>query len=174
MKIHLVDKGQQMGTFSRDKVEDMIRSGAITYETLAWTDSQTAWRPLRDIIGATAPPLPPIAESVATKELNPVLAYLIPVGRIGRGEWVLRNFAHTLVIFLLAIPFADSRSYGAEFWMILLFLLWNYLTIVSAGKRYHDLNSSAWFSPLIYIPLMGLFLLILSGTKGPNKYGPEP
>ena len=163
-----------MGTFSRDKVEDMIRSGTITYETLAWTDNQTAWRPLRDVIGASATPSPPIAESAATKKLNPVLAYLVPIGRIGRGEWVRRNIAQTLVFLLLAFPFADSQSYGVELWFMLLFLLWNYLFIVNAGKRYHDLNSSAWFSPLIYIPLMGLFLLILSGTKGPNKYGPEP
>lgn len=174
MKIHLIHKGQQMGSFSLDKVEGMIRSGAITYETLAWTDSQTAWRPLRDIIDASAPPPPPIAGSAASKELNPVLAYFVPVGRIGRGEWFLRNLAHSLVLLLLAIPFADNRSYGADLWKMTLFFLWIYLTIVSAGKRYHDLNSSAWFSPLIFFPFMGLFLLILSGTKGPNKYGPEP
>jgi uncharacterized membrane protein YhaH (DUF805 family) len=52
--------------------------------------------------------------------------------------------------------------------------MWVYLTIVNAGKRLHDLNISAWFSFVVFIPLVPLFMLILCGTNGTNKYGAEP
>ena len=164
-----------MGSFSREQVEGMIRSGAITYETLGWTEGQTSWKPLRDLIGASVPPPPPlVSHAPVSREIHPVAAYFVPVGRIGRGMWFLRNLAHLFGVGLLAAPFVDGHGDGADLWMMLLGCLWIYLTIVNAGKRLHDLNISAWFSFLVFIPLVPLFMLILSGTKGSNKYGIEP
>jgi uncharacterized membrane protein YhaH (DUF805 family) len=175
MNIQLNHNGQQIGAFSREQVEGMIRSGAITYETLAWTEGQTAWKPVYEIIGASVPP-PPLVVNHApvSKEIHPVAAYFIPVGRIGRGIWFLLNLAHLFGVGLLAAPFVDGYGEGRDLYMFILFCFWIYLTIVNAGKRLHDLNISAWFSFLVFIPLVPLFMLILSGTKGSNKYGPEP
>lgn len=174
MDIHLNHGGQQLGTFSREQVEGMIRSGVLTYETLGWTSGLTAWKPLRDIIGASVPPPPPLIQASASREIHPVAAYFVPIGRIGRGMWFVRNLAHLFGVGLLAAPFVDSQGDGAALWMFLLGCLWIYLTIVNAGKRLHDLNISAWFSFVIFIPLVPLFLLFLSGTNGPNNYGPRP
>ncbi len=46
-------------------------------------------------------------------------------------------------------------------------------------KRCHDRNKSGWHSLLSFIPLFGVFwviidLGILSGHRGPNEYGPDP
>lgn len=45
-------------------------------------------------------------------------------------------------------------------------------------KRFHDLNLSVWLWWIMIIPpinLIFLFILIvMKGTKGENKYGPNP
>jgi uncharacterized membrane protein YhaH (DUF805 family) len=38
-------------------------------------------------------------------------------------------------------------------------------------RRMHDINKSGWFS---IIPIYNLILSCTDGTKGPNKYGPDP
>ena len=180
MNIHLNHNGQQMGTFSREQVDGMIRSGIITYDMMAWAEGQTAWGPLHSIIGASVPPPPPMAsappviQAPVSKGIHPVAAYFLPVGRLGRGMWFLCNLANLFGVALLAAPFVDSHGGGADLWMILLGCLWIYLTIVNAGKRLHDLNVTAWLSFVVFIPLVPLVLLILSGTKGANQYGPKP
>jgi uncharacterized membrane protein YhaH (DUF805 family) len=45
-------------------------------------------------------------------------------------------------------------------------------------RRFHDQNLSGWFVLLNFIPYLGglvvLVFMCLPGTKGPNKYGPDP
>jgi uncharacterized membrane protein YhaH (DUF805 family) len=164
-----------MGTFSREQVEGMIRSGAITYETMSWAEGQTAWRPLREIIGAPVPPpLLSASHTPVSRKIHPVAAYFLTAGRYRRGIWFLANISNVCGLGLLAAPVADNHSDIASVWLAMIGCFWIYLTTVTAGKRLHDMNISAWFSLAVFLPLAPLFLLILSGTKGPNKYGPEP
>ena len=45
-------------------------------------------------------------------------------------------------------------------------------------RRLHDTDKSGWLLLLWLIPLLGALILlvffVLPGTKGPNKYGPDP
>lgn len=54
-------------------------------------------------------------------------------------------------------------------------LLWFLGTIVPsiavAIRRMHDQDKSGWF---ILIPIYNLILLFMEGTKGPNRFGPDP
>ena len=121
MNIQVNHNGQQMGTFSREQIETMIRSGAINYETLGWTEGQTTWRPLCELIGASVPPPPPaVTHTPVSGEIHPVAAYFVPIGRIGRGMWFLRNLAHFFGVGLLAAPFLDNSGDGASMWFMLL------------------------------------------------------
>lgn len=47
-----------------------------------------------------------------------------------------------------------------------------------AVRRLHDQDRSGWLLLLIFLPILGWFalfvLMLLSGTKGPNKYGMDP
>ncbi len=174
MSIHLNHNGKELGQFSREQVEGMIRSGIISYDTLAWAEGHTTWKPLHEIIGTPVPPLIQSSNVVPSTAMHPVAAYFVPIGRVGRGSWLLRNLANGFGGILLAAPFVDSHSDGAVVWICLLAVMWIYLGIVNAGKRLHDLNCSAWFSPIVFFPLVPLFLLFLRGTNGPNKYGPQP
>lgn len=98
----------------------------------------------------------------------------IPQGRRGRGSWLLWGIAHILLIGLLGAPFSSDSSTNSpivDLWFITLMLMWIYLTIVNAAKRFHDLNVTGWLAPIVFFPLVPLFMLLLSGTKGMNKYG---
>lgn len=44
-------------------------------------------------------------------------------------------------------------------------------SIAVGVRRIHDVNKSGWF---ILIPIYNLVLFCIDGTKGPNKYGPDP
>ena len=45
-------------------------------------------------------------------------------------------------------------------------------------RRFHDQDRSGWFVLLNFIPYLGslivLVFMCLEGTKGPNRFGPDP
>lgn len=47
-----------------------------------------------------------------------------------------------------------------------------------AVRRLHDIDRSGWWLLLAFIPLIGgivlLVFFIMSGTRGPNRFGPDP
>ena len=49
------------------------------------------------------------------------------------------------------------------------------LGVIFMIKRWHDMNRSGWYSLLLFIPLVniivGLVMLFVPGTDGPNDYG---
>lgn len=56
-------------------------------------------------------------------------------------------------------------------------LLW--LAIAVSVKRYHDHGRSGWFLLIALIPQLGTFWVLielgfLRGTRGPNRFGPDP
>ncbi len=44
-------------------------------------------------------------------------------------------------------------------------------SIAVAVRRCHDQDKSGWF---ILIPIYNIILMFLEGTKGPNRFGPDP
>jgi membrane protease subunit (stomatin/prohibitin family) len=59
--------GAQQGPYAQATLPDMVGSGALTRETLVWTEGMTGWLPaaqvpeLSGLFGAVPPPLPPQA-----------------------------------------------------------------------------------------------------------------
>jgi uncharacterized membrane protein YhaH (DUF805 family) len=47
-----------------------------------------------------------------------------------------------------------------------------------AARRLHDTDRSGWWQLLVFIPLIGIIVLIVwyasRGTSGPNRFGPNP
>jgi uncharacterized membrane protein YhaH (DUF805 family) len=71
----------------------------------------------------------------------------------------------------------QGLPYGFVYAIVMLASLYSVFSIYA--KRWHDRDKSGWWSLIILVPIIGgIWLLvecgILEGTKGPNKYGPDP
>ena len=72
---------------------------------------------------------------------------------------------------------------GTGVWIVggLLLLWWLFVLIPNLAvtvRRLHDQDKSGWMFLLIFIPFVGPLILLvfmfLDGTRGPNRFGPDP
>lgn len=114
-------------------------------------------------------------------------------GRINRAKFWLGNVALWVVYVILMIvggggmmmsmdPNAPPSGAGIGIMGIIVLIIyiamiWPALAI--GVKRWHDRDKSGWWVLIALVPIIGgLWYLIecgfLEGTKGPNKFGPDP
>ena len=109
-----------------------------------------------------------------TESLNTCLKkYFVFQGRASRSEywWFQLIVSPSYLISTIL-----ENEIGYFFLGITLFTL---IPAISAGvRRLHDTNRSGFFLLISLIPFIGglvlLFFLIPEGTKGKNKFGPDP
>lgn len=98
-------------------------------------------------------------------------------GRASRSEyWYWYLFRLLMVagmVFLAAVTRVNLlfALVGLEVLVMLL------PSLAVAVRRLHDVNFTGWLLLLVFVPLGGLFIFIMSvvpGTEGANKYGPGP
>lgn len=98
-------------------------------------------------------------------------------GRVGRKPFWIFNlciFTSGLIFGLVAMPGQEISRYQL---MFMLWVLWPSLAV--QAKRWHDVNKSALWILINFIPVAGpLWALIENGfrrgTTGPNRFGPDP
>ncbi len=107
--------------------------------------------------------------------------YVTFSGRAQRSEywwWALFIFLGSLLFSVI-----DGAIFGfGEFDGGVLAPLFSFATFLPslavAARRLHDRDMSAWFLLLLLIPLLGvlalLIIFVLEGTRGPNRFGPDP
>jgi hypothetical protein len=61
MNILIYKNDQQHGPYSREDIEEHLKSGAFTRDDPAWMDGQSHWKPLSEVLGGSAPKPPPNA-----------------------------------------------------------------------------------------------------------------
>jgi uncharacterized membrane protein YhaH (DUF805 family) len=94
------------------------------------------------------------------------------------GVWFLTTLAfYAAWLALLAILDEDSPLAGPAFLAIIAITLWALIAI--SAKRWHDLGMSGWWALIGFIPFIGQFVHVivaglLRGTRGRNRYGPDP
>ena len=99
--------------------------------------------------------------------------YFVFQGRASRSEyWWFQLIVSPSYLISTII----ENEIGYFFLGITLFTL---IPAISAGvRRLHDTNRSGFFLLISFIPFIGglvlLFFLIPEGTKGKNKFGPDP
>ena len=99
--------------------------------------------------------------------------YFVFQGRASRSEywWFQLIVSPSYLISTIL-----ENEIGYFFLGITLFTL---IPAISAGvRRLHDTNRSGFFLLISFIPIIGslvlLFFLIPEGTKGKNRFGPDP
>jgi len=100
--------------------------------------------------------------------------YAVSNGRATRSEYWYFTLFNIIIMFLLSfteglmgfsLEREDSVFAGVYQLTVLI------PSIAVAIRRMHDVNKSGWF---ILVPIYNLILSLRDGTKGDNKYGPDP
>lgn len=119
--------------------------------------------------------------------LMPLKRYVDFSGRSRRKEfwlWVLFVWVMLFVLMYLdavlglggtATGYAQGGSVGFNMTGGLLTALFGLAMIIPgiavAVRRAHDQDKSGWF---ILIPIYGFIMMFIDGTRGPNRFGPDP
>ncbi|MBF0519479.1 MAG: DUF805 domain-containing protein [Nitrospirae bacterium] len=96
--------------------------------------------------------------------------YAVFNGRARRKEYWMFILFNFIISFLLGfIEGLVGSSYGI---LSKIYNLAVMLPAIAAGiRRMHDVGKSGWF---VLIPFYNLYLAVSEGTKGDNRYGPDP
>lgn len=110
-------------------------------------------------------------------------------GRARRMEFWMFTLVNTIVFLGLAIPSlflaysTPQGEPGALVWSFALSLflygLAQLIPAIAVGvRRFHDQNRSGWWFLIILVPTVGgliyWIMMMLPGTRGPNRFGPDP
>ncbi len=115
--------------------------------------------------------------------LLPLKRYTDFAGRSRRKEyWFFLLFVLIVAIALSIVEgvLGLSGMVGGVYGPLTLIFLLGILvpSIAVQIRRFHDQDKSGWFVLLSLIPFVGglivLVFMFLEGTKGPNRFGPDP
>jgi uncharacterized membrane protein YhaH (DUF805 family) len=123
--------------------------------------------------------------------LMPLRRYADFAGRSRRKEyWMFALGVMGVVFLILALALlmsgglsgmAQNGGFLAGPFMIIFVVFWLGLIVPSIAvqvRRFHDQDKSGWFVLLNFIPYIGglivLVFMFLEGTRGPNRFGPDP
>jgi uncharacterized membrane protein YhaH (DUF805 family) len=99
-------------------------------------------------------------------------------GRVSRGTLWGVHVSFPLTMLFLSIPFAAFPRTWVEIVTGILSLSFIWISIAVSAKRWHDCGRSGWWVLLYLVPivnvLMFVYLGLVKGTPGPNKYGEDP
>ena len=115
--------------------------------------------------------------------LMPLRRYTDFQGRSRRKEYwmfLLGVIIAVLLISLIEGALGLSGMVGGVYGplTVLFFLAIIVPSIAVQVRRFHDQDKSGWFVLLSLIPIIGglivLVFMLLEGTRGPNRFGPDP
>jgi len=106
--------------------------------------------------------------------LSVLMRYAVFRGRASRTEYWYFFLFNIVIIFVLNlieyIGVAASETFGRV--LINTYQAAVITPYIAVGvRRMHDVNKCGWF---LLIPIYNLILTVTEGTKGNNKYGPDP
>ncbi|WP_420145351.1 DUF805 domain-containing protein [Sphingobium sp.] len=117
----------------------------------------------------------------------PLKRYADFSGRSRRKEYWMFALGYILVALAVGIvggllgAISGGGSGGSSVLFVLLGLLVLGLLIPSIAvqvRRFHDQDKSGWFVLINFVPYVGglivLVFMCLDGTRGPNRFGPDP
>lgn len=115
--------------------------------------------------------------------LMPLRRYADFSGRSRRKEYWM--FVLGVIIVAVVLGFIEgilglSGMVGGVYGPLTLLLVLAIIvpSIAVQVRRFHDQDKSGWFVLLAFIPILGglivLVFMCLEGTKGPNRFGPDP
>lgn len=118
--------------------------------------------------------------------LMPFRRYVEFSGRSRRKEYWMFVLFNLIVYFVLALLFGAYQvtpegeiDFGPGPMLLSLYALIAFLpSLAVVVRRFHDQDKTGWLALLALIPFIGglivLVFMVIEGTRGPNRYGPDP
>lgn len=105
-------------------------------------------------------------------------------GRASRSEFWIHYFYISLIYSIyflslyIAIEYYDYSSWTVIACMTtILFIFLTIPTMAVSARRVHDINLPGWFGLVVFLFatfIVYYAMMMVKGTKGPNKFGPDP
>lgn len=102
-------------------------------------------------------------------------------GRLRRRDYFFQSIMLSILAAGIGVLAGFMMAMAETLALVLLIVFLPALMIIltmPVVKRLHDLDVSGWFFLISFVPflnmIMGLALLFVKGTTGPNKFGPDP
>jgi uncharacterized membrane protein YhaH (DUF805 family) len=101
------------------------------------------------------------------------------LGRLGFfGYWLLAVCIVTAATYPAYVMISDAGP-GMELLVKMLAAALGYLMVLPLGiRRLHDIGWTGWLVLLLFVPyvfaVLALILFFWPGTKGENRFGPDP
>lgn len=117
--------------------------------------------------------------------LLPLKRYADFSGRSRRKEYWMFALGYILLAIIIGVlaaatgGFSEGSPSGPFFWLLMLLMLGLIIPSLAVQvRRFHDQDKSGWFVLLNFIPYVGglivLVFMCLDGTRGENRFGPDP
>ncbi len=174
MALYLTKNGEQLGPYTLDEVQALVRSGTVAENEWAWQEGLPNWIPLNQIPGYVSPPsaLPappaPVATPVAYEEYKPVP---IPAPK---KNFFQKIGSGIVALAVAAFKFKTFAYAGIKTGLSLFLMIWAYSWIFgwkfAAGIVFmilvHELGhvmAAIWLkipvSGMLFIPFVGALTL---------------
>lgn len=114
---------------------------------------------------------------------QPYTRYAEFTGRSRRSEYWLFTLLYVLVYLacVVVVTVFGERSLAALLMALVLtvFVLGSFIPSLAVSfRRLHDINRSAWWLLIAFLPIIGGLVLLIfdiqDGTPGDNRFGPDP
>ncbi len=100
--------------------------------------------------------------------------YAVFSGRAQRKEFWMFALFNGIIIIILAII---SSVINSDILSMLYSLFVLIPSLAVSVRRLHDINKSGWWFLIVFVPIIGLYYLLLvvrDSQAGANQYGPNP
>ena len=93
-------------------------------------------------------------------------------GRASKSEYWWFQLYNT-ILYILTFVFQNDLAL-----LFSILVIANLIPVFAAGvRRVHDSNKSGWWILISFVPIIGLYIIVLlitDGSKGKNRFGPKP
>ena len=93
-------------------------------------------------------------------------------GRASKSEYWWFQLYNT-ILYILTFVFQNDLAL-----LFSILIIANLIPVFAAGvRRVHDSNKSGWWILISFVPIIGLYIIVLlitDGSKGKNRFGPKP
>ena len=93
-------------------------------------------------------------------------------GRASKSEYWWFQLYNT-ILYILTFVFQNDLAL-----LFSILVIANLIPVFAAGvRRVHDSNKSGWWILISFVPIIGLYIIVLlitDGSKGKNRFGSKP